>query len=87
MLRYPAFIETGSKKIMAGLIDQPGLCRWGKSEDELLENLLVQAPRYHAAMKISHSRLLPRRLRSGRSRSSSDIRGMRPPTLVALRLN
>jgi hypothetical protein len=50
MLPYAAFVEQGRKKTFIGLVDFPGLCRWGKDESAALESLLAYAPRYQAAI-------------------------------------
>ena len=41
-----AYLEVGTKKVFAGAVDWPGLCRFGKDESSALEALVDHAPRY-----------------------------------------
>lgn len=50
MAQYVVFVEQGQKKTFVGLVDYPGLCRWGKDESAALTSLLAYAPRYQAVM-------------------------------------
>jgi hypothetical protein len=43
---FDVYLEIGSKRIFAGVLDWPGWCRHGRSEAEALSALLDFAPRY-----------------------------------------
>lgn len=46
----PVYIEVGSKRVFAGVLEWPGWCRSGRDEDGALEALVACGLRYRAAM-------------------------------------
>jgi hypothetical protein len=53
------YLEAGTKRVFAGAVDWPGLCRSDRSEDAALQALIDYTPRYVAALGTA-SRGLPR---------------------------
>jgi hypothetical protein len=44
----PVVVEAGARRVFAAAVDWPGWCRSGKGEQEALEALAAEAPRYAA---------------------------------------
>ena len=51
MKLFETYLEVGSKKVFAGAVEWPGLCRFGKDEASALEALLDHAPRYAQVLR------------------------------------
>ncbi len=51
----PVYLEVGTKRVFAGVIDWPGWCRSGRDETSAVQALLDVAPRY--ARAIASARL------------------------------
>ncbi len=54
------YVEVGAKKVFAGALEWPGLCRGGRDEDAALEALVAYGPRYRAALAGARSFATPR---------------------------
>jgi hypothetical protein len=55
--KTPAYLEVGTKRVLASAADWPGWCRSGKTEEAALENLAAYAPRYARVAKLAHIEL------------------------------
>lgn len=58
-MTLPVYLEIGSKRTFAGVLDWPGWSRSGKDESSALEALLSYAPRYAAAMRLARVAFQP----------------------------
>jgi hypothetical protein len=47
------YLETGEKRVFAGVIDWPGWSRSGRDEDSALQSLFDYGPRYASAIKTA----------------------------------
>jgi hypothetical protein len=54
-----AYVEVGSKRVFAGALDWPGLCRSGRLEEDALEALHDYGSRYAGVLKGSGVRFSP----------------------------
>ena len=53
------YLEVGSRRVFAGALDWPGLCRSGRDEEMALEALVAYGPRYAAAIGSSAHEFAP----------------------------
>ncbi len=53
MNKIDAYLEIGSKRTAAGVLDWPGWCRIGRDESSALQALFDYAPRYARAVRAS----------------------------------
>ncbi|MCA1833571.1 MAG: hypothetical protein ABR548_07980 [Actinomycetota bacterium] len=47
------YLERGSKRVFAGVLEWPGWCRSGRDDEAALQALVDYAPRYRAALKTA----------------------------------
>jgi hypothetical protein len=54
--KIDVYLEIGSKRTVAGVLDWPGWCRVGRDESSALQALLDYAPRYARAVRAASPR-------------------------------